>query len=403
MLGQFGANLGENVAPVLDTPAASAAIARGLEQLTPCVARLRLSDFYDTRIHDYDLIRLNRTINWVGETGARALVCLDPAWLPGEGEGDEPRIDPNFESVAVRLAAMRRGGPTLRYYELFDRPLLSGHYDSVEELVEGYNSLAARVLAADPEARVGGPGLAAAWESQVRGFLAGADTLHFLSLHFLGAQHAGADRDALLEAAVTGRPSDLPDQLTLGQVRHLAQSSRRPMPELFVTMMSMTAAASAAELPQDRQGGALDATWTAATVLQSSAHVDKFLHARLYAPQQALLDERGRALPGFTVAWLLRQYAPRGSTLCQLVRPMRDVVVAAVWTGTARNVIVVYAGEEPRSVVIDALGVGSPLMVRERRLISSGELGMFDRPNSASQSIEFEGPGVSVIQFVGAE
>lgn len=402
MLGQVGANLGDDPRPVLDAPARAAAIGRAVEQLTPCVIRLRLSDFYDPRIGDYDLIRLNRVINWVGETGARALVCLNPALIAGEEEGDDPRLDSDFEDVAVRLVGLRRGGPTLRYYEIFDRPLLTGQFDSVEALVEGHNRLVARVLSADPEARVGGPGLASAWDSQVRGFLEGAEKLHFFSLHFYGAHNVVADDRTLLQAAASGAASDLPDQLTLEQVRHLAHSVRRPIPELFVTSMAANSARTPeGEAADERVGGNFGAAWTAAAILHSSAWVDKFLHHRLYGGDWGLLDDRGRSGPLFTTAWLLRNYAPRGSTLCQLVRPADDLIVAAVWTATARNAVVVYSGEEPRSVVIDARGIGSPLMVRERRLTSDGELGMFDLPNLPSQSIEFEGPGVSVLQFVG--
>ena len=401
MLGQVGANLGGNVGLVLESPASAASIGRAVEQLTPSVIRLRLSDFYDPQIGDYDLIRLNRVINWVGETGARAQVCLNPALIPGE-DGAEARLDPEFEEVAVRLVALRQGGPTVRYYELFDRPLLNGHFDSVQALVAAYNSFAARVIEADPEARVGGPGLGAAWETQVRGFLEGVQTLHFFSLQLFGAHNAEAPSEALIEAAATGAVSGLPDQLTLEQIRHLAHSVRRPMPELFVTSMALNSARGPDGSAADgRVVSNFGAAWTAAAVLQSSSYADKFLQYRLYDGGWGMLDDRGRAGPLFATAWLLRNYAPRGSTLCHMIRPAPDVLVAAVWTGTARNVLVVSAGDEPRSVIIEAWGVGSPRMVRERRLTSTGELGMFDRPNSHSQSIEFEGPGFSVIQFIG--
>ncbi|MGI5820366.1 MAG: hypothetical protein ACOX9R_19940 [Armatimonadota bacterium] len=402
MRGQVGVNLGEDVAPILDQPAASAALARALEQLTPCVARIRLSDFYDRRIADYDLIRLNRAINWVTDTGARALVCLDPALLP-TGDDGRLRPDPDFEAVALRLVALRRGGPHLRYYELFDRPLLSGQFESVEALTAAYNNLAQRVLAADPEARVGGPGFAAAWEDNVREFVRGASTLHFLSLHFNAAHNPAVGGQTLFDAALRGASADLPEQLTLTQIRALVDD-RRPMPELFVTSLAMNSArrpdGTAAD---DRILDNFGAAWTAAAMLASSTPVDKFLHYKLFGTGWGLTNPRGTPNQAYHAAWLVHTYAPRGATLGQLLNPTDDLLIVAVWTPTASNAFVVYAGEDARAVVIEAVGVGDPLLVRERRLTSDGRLNMVDLPNSRSQSIQFEGPGVSVIQFVHAD
>ncbi|MGC9316614.1 MAG: hypothetical protein ACP5KN_01090 [Armatimonadota bacterium] len=403
VLGQLGVNLGPELEPILDEPAAAAALSRGLQELTPCVVRLRLADFYDRRDADYDLIDLNRAISWITEAGARPLVCLSPAQLPPTDDA-EARWDPDFAEVALKVVALRRGGQHLRYYELFDAPLLSGQFESVTELVAAYNDLAGRVLAADPEARVGGPGLSSAWDSRLREFLEGADTLHFLSLHFYGAHTAVAEEDDLFHAAVSGTTSDLPNQLTLAQVRELARELRRPTPDLFVTEMAMNSARTPdGEAADERVHRPFGAAWTAATVLASAPSVDKLLHYRLFGAGWGLMDRRGEHDAPWVAAWLLRTYAPRGASLCQLQRPADDLLVAAVWTPTARNVFLVYAGHGPRSVVIDAWGVGHPVLVRERRLTSTGALSMSDLPRSAAQSVEFDGPGLSVIQFVTAE
>lgn len=403
MRGQIGVNLGENLTPVLDDPASAAALSRALEQLTPCAVRLRLSDFYDRRIGDYDLIRLNRAINWVADSGARPLVCLDPAQVPAE-ETQDLCPDPDFDTVALKVVALRRGGPHVRYYQLFDRPLLTGQFESVEALTEAYNGLARRVLIADPEARIGGPGFAAAWEDNLRTFVTDADTLNFLSLHFYGAHNSAAKTDALFDAALRGATSDLPRQLTLTQVRALAEEAHRPIPDIFVSSMAMNSARRPdGEAADDRIKSNLGAAWTAATVLSSSSAVDKFLHYKLFGTGWGLTNPRGKPNPAYHAAWLLRTWAPRGSTLSQLLNPQDDVLIAAVWTPTASNAFVVYAGEGTQTVVIDAVGIGEPLMVRERRLTSDGDLNMADLPTSSSQSIQFDGPGVSVIQFVSEE
>lgn len=401
VLAQLGVNLGSDLRPVLEGPASSAALSKLVRDLTPCVVRLRLSDFYDARAGDYDLTRLSRAITWVNDAGARPLVCLNPAQVTVEGV---PRWDPDFATAALRLVALRRGGPTVRYYELFDAPLLCAQFATVGELVAAYNDLAARVLAADPEARVGGPGLASAWNDTVRGFLEGADTLHFLSLQLYGAHNPVADEAALFEAACAGRTSDLPNQLSLAEVRHLAAALRRPAPELFVTTMAMNSARRpSGEAADGRLTTPFGAAWLAAAVLGSSASVDKLLQFKLFGEGWGLADRQGERNALAIAGWLLRTYAPRGATLSQLLRPADDLLLAAVWTPTARNLFVVYGGRGPRAVVVDAWGIGSPLTVRERRLTSAGELAMTNLPNSAAQSIDFDGPGVSVIQFVSGQ
>ncbi|MGD9495858.1 MAG: hypothetical protein AB7Y46_06080 [Armatimonadota bacterium] len=403
VLAQVGVNLGGDAGPVLDTTAASAALGRLLRDLTPCVMRLRLADFWDARMGDYDLVRLSRAIAWAEEHGARALVCLSPARVPG-GAGGQMQWDPELASVAARLAAMRRGGSQLRYYELFDSPLLTGQFADVSGLTAAYNALAARVLAADPEARVGGPGFASAWDANVRAFLEGANTLHFLSLHLYGAHNLAASDQELFESACASVTSDLPNQLSLQQVRHLAQALRRPVPELFVTVLALNSARRpGGEAADERILTPFGGAWTAAAVLSASAWADKLLHFKLCGDGWGMADEGGTASEPYTAAWLVRTYAPRGSTLSQLLRPADDLLVAAVWTPTARNLFVVYAGHAPRSVAIDAWGIGSPVLVRERRLTSQGELVMSNLPNTAAQSVEFDGPGVSVIQFVSGQ
>ena len=131
--------------------------------------------------------------------------------------------------------------------------------------------------------------------------------------------------------------------------------------------------------------------------------MDKALHYKLFGIGWGLLNSRGVPNPSFHAAWLLHTYAPRGATLCEFVMPSAEVLIAAIWTPTARNAFVVHMGDGARTVVIEAAGVGTPVSVRERRLTSSGEMQMADLPKSATQSVEFNGPGVAAIQFIGGE
>jgi len=388
MLGQVGANLGPDLSPVLDHRAASDRARAAVGQLAPCLVRVRLSDYYRPVAGEYDLVRLNRAINWVADAGGTPLVCLDPGVTPPGTTAAEHYQQ--FLTTAVRVASLRRGGPSLRRYELFDSPMLSGRFAKVGDLVGAYNDLARRVLAADPEARVGGPGLASAWEPNLRGFLEGAETLHFLSLKFHGAHAASAGREALFDAAIAGVSPDLPEQLSLIEVAELAHG-RAPMPEVYVTALAPSSAAGA------QLDAGFAAAWLAAALLNASPHADRLLHGALIG---GLLNPDGTPLPSQHAAALMASVAPRGATLCQVSLPDPELLTAALWTPESRNLVVVYAGTAPRTVVADCRGVGIPLAVRASVLTGEDDLRTSDRPISARQSLEFTGPGVAVVEFV---
>jgi len=217
----------------------------------------------------------------------------------------------------------------------------------------------------------------------------GAETLHFFSLKLHGAHTPAASPATLLDAAMAGVASDLPQQLSVAEVAALV-ADREPMPELFVTAFAPSSAVTG-------ESEAFEGAWTAAALLSASPRADRLLHAALVG---GMLGSNGRPLPTQRAAALIHKYAPRGAVLRQLSRPEPEVVTAAIWTATARNLIVVYAGEGPRTVAVDCAGVGSPLLVRGEQVMANGELRSGDRPNSPRQSIEFDGPGVAAVQFV---
>ncbi len=380
MLGQPGANATAGLHELLTRTSAAGRASAAVRELAPCLVRLRLSDYYRPATVEYDLIALNRAINWVTSAGARPLVCLD---LPVGGNMDDLR------TTATKLASLRRGGPGLRWYEIFDSPMLTGQFASVEELVAGYNDLSQRVLSADSEARVGGPGLASAWDARVRGFLDGAETLHFVSLKLHGAHTAAADPRTLFGAAISGTPSDLPQQLSLYEVYKLAQS-RRPVPEVIVSALAPSSATPAAS-------GNFEAAWMAAALLNGGAYVDRMLHAALIG---GMVAADGSSQPVQRAAMLVNTYAPRGATLREVSLPATDLLTVAAWTPTSRNLFVIHVGDGPRTVALDCLGLGSPLLVRRHQLVAGGQIRSDERPKSAQQSVQFDGPGVAVIEFV---
>ncbi len=388
MRGQVGLNLGPELPALLEQRSTAERARAAIRSLAPCLIRTRLSDYYRPGSGEYDLILLNRALNWIADAGGTPLVCLDPG-PPSAGASASAHYQ-SFVTTAIKLVSLRRGGPTLRRYELFDAPLASGQFRKVSELVAAYNDLARRVLAADPEARVGGPGFASAAGANLRDFVQGAETLHFLSLQFHGAHAASATPSALFDAALSGRSADLPDQLSLVEVAELARS-REPMPEVYVTALAPSSTPDAPLEP------GFAAAWWAAALVSASPYADRLLPGFLIG---GLLTDDGNPLPALQAVALLASAAPRGSTLNQLALVDAEMVTAALWTPKSRNLVVVYAGVAARTVVLDCRGAGVPLAVRSRILGGDGKVQTADRPISPRQSVEFTGPGVAVIEFV---
>ena len=402
-LAQIGVNLG-GLPTILDATDgdASAWAAALVGDLGPCVVRLQLGDYFEARREAYNLELLNRHMDWVQRQNCRPLVCFDPPRAPEDQPQQKARLFEVFVRAVSELVAGRAGRGPPPYYEILDSPLVTGTFTDLDHVIGAYNTLADLVLAADPRARVGGPGFSSAWEDRIRRFLTGARRLHFLSFHFYGAHNVITDSETLFEASYRTRPSDLPNQLSFQEVKALVKTLRRDNPEVFVTEFALNSARDERGLSRDeRASTAFGAAWLAAALISGTPYVDKVLHWKLAPGGWGMISHGGTPETPYWAAWLMKNFAPRGSQHLQAMVLDDFTVAAAIKTRTAFNLIIARGATDPVELRIIPRNLPPLGQVRDRRV------GEADRqwrgtilPLTANQTLLMDGAGVLVIQYI---
>ena len=396
-LAQVGFNLGANT-PVIGTDEQLIKrISTLTADLTPCVGRLRLADYYLPNEGQFDIARLNNNVNWLLGVGVRPLICLDvPADVP---ESTNPAyLQALFNSTCVKLAELRRGTQRSPYYELYEAPM-GGRFGDVGELLSEYNRLAEGLRAADPTAQIGAPGFAGTDQWLIKEFVGGADSLHFLS-YCLRLEGPTWPDDPRLAAAALHGAAPVEDAWGYEQIaRYLGATGRRP--ELFITDWGIKRGPSADSAPATDQEAA-EAVFLVTSALSAARYADKLLWAQLIDPSSGLLTPEGHPRPAYWAAWLTKTYALRGASCRAYIPCSGGILIAAVATEHAANVFVVNRSPWPTAVTFRVVGLPRPEIVRERKL-DLGEANTVQHRNlslSTTQRVKFEGPGVSVIQFI---
>ena len=400
---QIGANLGSppTILDTRDYDTSSWAYAL-LSDLAPCVVRLQLNDYFDPRHESYNLGLLRKHMDWVQRCNCRPLVCLDVPRAAEDQEAQRKRLYALFVKTIGELVRGRAGSGPSRYYEIFDEPLVSTAFADAAHVVAAYNKLAELVLAADPEARVGGPGFSSAWQERIEAFLKGAKRLDFLSFHFYGTHNVLTESEALLESAYKTRSGDLPRQLSFQQVKRLTKKLRRDRPEIFVTEFALSSARDDRDWCRDeRASTGFGAAWLAATVLSGAPYVDKLIHYKLAPGGWGMISHDGMPDTAYWAAWLLRHYAPRGATHLQAFLLDDFTVAAAIKTRTAFNLIIAHAGIDPVELRVSPKNLPPLGEVRDRRISGA------DRqwkgailPRTPIQDVLIESPGLVVLQYI---
>ncbi len=396
-LAQIGFNLAPD-APVIGTDERLIkAISTLTADLTPCVGRLRLADYYLPDEGQFDIARLNNNINWLLGVGVRPLICLDvPAEVPESTNTEHLRS--LFDSTCIKLAELGRGTQRSPYYELFEAPMRERFRD-VNELVSEYNRLAEDLQAADPTAQVGAPGFARTDQWLTKEFVGGADSLHFLSYCLRLEGPTWPDDPRLAAAALHGVPP-AEDAWGYEQIaRHLGATGKRP--ELFITDWGINRAPAPDSTAAADQEAA-DAVFLVTSALSATRYADKLLWTQLIDATSGLLTPEGHPRPAYWAAWLVKTYAPRGASCRAYIPCSGGILIAAVVTEHAGNVFVVNRSPWPTAVTFRVVGLPRPEIVRERKL-DLAEANTVQHHNlslSTTQRVKFEGPGVSVIQFI---
>ena len=396
-LAQIGFNLAAGALNRQASDEVAAQLSARTADLTPCVGRLRLGQYYDIGTHRFNVAGLNQDVNWLLAKGVKPLICLDmPAELP-ETE-DMADVGAEFETMCTRLVELRRGTDISPYYELFDEPM-ARRFDEVNELVAEYNRLSAALQRADPTARIGGPGLAQPDQWLVKEFLGGAVKPYFLSTYLRLPGPRWSDDPHLADAALRGALS-AQDEWGYEQTAR-CMDQVRPRPELFVTDWGIRRAPSVSSAAAGDEEAA-DAVFLATSALSAMRYVDKLLWTQLVGPASALLDANGEPRSAYWAAWLVNTYAPRGATCRARIPYSADTLIAAVTTQHAANVFIINRSPSPTTMTFEAVGVSVPETVRERKL-DLAEAHTVQHRNlslSTTQKVRFQGAGVSVIQFI---
>lgn len=372
--------------------------------LSPTVVRIKLGDYLDADALRYDVEMFNAHLQWILLSNCKPLICLDVPRTAKDSPYRKQLYTAFIEAVA-RIVSEGKGGVN-RYYELFDEPLKDGVFGSVAHLCESYNSLVRLILDTDPHARVGGPGLALANPRQIEAFLKGAETVHFLSLHFHGSHNALTGSETLFKAACETRPADTVGQLSFQQVKQLVATVRpRGTPEIYITELAMTSAADEAGHCADvRVTGAFGATWVGAVTLCGSPYVDKLFYHKVGGDGWGMVSDGGQPETVYWAMWLLKHYAPRGAGRQQLFRVNEQTIATTVKTGTAYNFIICYGGYDPIEFKVRPLNCPKLKMVRDRYIRDVDRQWMgTTRPTRGEQVVQFSSPGVLVLQYIPAK
>jgi hypothetical protein len=391
--------------------------------LAPCVVRLKLSSFYATGAPPaggradasgiIDEARLQDALGWIVTAGARPLLCID---RPPNGSLTMRA----FANLCGWLAASLARRPGAPHYEIWHEPVFREQFASVEEATDAYCTVAEAIKGASPEAKVGGMGFDAAWEDQLDYFVHHAKPVDFVSLHFYGAHTTSSSDSSLFAAALAGRAADLPRQLSFREVRRLIRDACGGDVELYVTEANVNSALDRDGAPRDpRTRGPFAGAWLAALAASATPYVDKLLWHPLYGEGWGLLDmrdggtaggESGATLaedPQPTFSWLaaraIATYAPRGGSLCRLATDAGGAVLCATQSGVLRSAICIVAADQDPTLRINLAGIDRPGVPR-LRVIAPGraEVRQESLPEGPRQQVQVEGPGIAVIQFIGA-
>ena len=402
-LAQLGLDLG-SVPTVLEGGSKDAKTwaEAAVSDLGPCAVRMQFSDYFDAKKSAYNLKLLRSHVGWVRDHKCRPLICLNVPQIPAADATKRERLYGLFITALTDLVKSLAGSPQATYYEIFDEPITSGTFADVARMTAAYNKLAALVAASDPEARIGGPGFSSSWDERLTEFLKGAERLDFLSFHFYGAHSMQAEAGGLFEAAGLTKAGDVPHQLSFQLVRRLSRELRKTPPEVFVTELSLNAARDDQGRARDqRWASSFGAAWLTAASLSGTPYVDKLIVSRLYGAGFGVISDSGKPRDAYWASWLLKNYAPRGSTRLELFSVGPMTVAATFRTRSACNLVIAHAGADPLEFDLQPTGLPALSQVRTR-LVGEGDKGWTGAylPVSEAQNVKMNGPGVLVVQWV---
>ncbi len=396
-LTQIGFNFTPQAFDTLTAPLQRTALKKLTKDLTPCVGRVRLADYYVARTGSFDITRLNADVNWLISAGVKPLICLNMP-SPAASGRDTRELYTAFENTCITLVELRRGTDIRPYYELFEQYSAPNSTD-VSDLVAAYNHIEAKLRVADSTARIGGPGFTRSLQWPIREFTNNVNSLHFLSTQLTIDNTIWPGDQSVFRHAQSGASAS-DTEWTYSQLASWLQT-RIPGTEAFITdwgVRRQTSKNSSAALQQE----SAEAVFLASSALAGSRYIDKMLWDELTDSAAGLVDTTGHPRSAYWAAWLIAKYAPRGATCTTSISIAPDVLITAFRTPSADNVFIVNHTPWPNAITFKAIGAGEFQTVRERKLDPAAAKDIQHRnlALTTTQTVSFQGPGVSVIQFI---
>ncbi len=268
-----------------------------------------------------------------------------------------------FAGFCEQLVRAVNAGPEntrVRYWELLDSPVLlsDADYRAACQLV---NSAAKRMLAVDPDVRVGGMSFYAAQRGPMDRVLRGTKgAMKFVSWHFYGAGMLSAPDNQLFQAADSGVAYGIPDVIGPTQVVDLLKvGDLYESGLLFVTECNLNNVKTADGRCQDPRGSSpMAGAWLASYLATVGPLVDVVLVSEMFGDTWGMVTPDGRAGPVYWTARLFKDHFPRGAQIA----PSRSPTGAELRTLGAvidnrRLLLLINRSDKPADVEVVCRGL----------------------------------------------
>lgn len=292
--------------------------------------------------------------------------------------------------------------PTVKIYELFQRPSEPPLQLRPETIAIYFSALQEAMKQISPTVQVGGWGERGAWRNRLQLLFAKAPRPDFFSLHFYGSHNASVSDEELMRAARETVSADLPDQVPLNRLddwlRQIYPPSGVP---LQVTKCAPNAVKTENGRPADeRVSNSFGAAWLAAVFTQMVGKGESLVYYKLAGDGWGLLDATGTPQPIYWSVWMCNTYFPTGTTLVTAATNFAPLLILGGKTKTSNNVLLVNTSSNPTEVLLEVIGLDRIRTIRVRVLREKEPPSYSELPPNFLVKVNIPAYGVGVVQFV---
>ncbi|MCS7223016.1 MAG: hypothetical protein NZ959_00440 [Armatimonadetes bacterium] len=296
----------------------------------------------------------------------------------------------------------QRLSPTVRLYEIFQRPREPPLRLKPEMCADYFQRVMTVLKRSAPNIQIGGVGESAAWRERLTLLLSQPFKPDFLSVHFYGSRLTSTSDDELMAAARWTVPSDLPDQVPLtGLVDWLKRLFPPKGVPLAVTECAVNWQKGAqGEALDQRVSSGLGVAWLVAVFCQLAGKAEALLQYKVSGGGWGLLNSEAIPTPLYWALWVCQTYFPVGTALVSSTTSIPGVLCLAGSTATARNLLLVNTTADIVDLKVEVLGALPAKTMRLRQLRGGETPSYQERTPTASLSLKLLPYDVRILQFV---